>query len=63
MKILLAERIILNVLSFDLIVEQPYNTMMTIAQELHSGLSFLLSHVVGEKQLQAAWRFTNDSWD
>ena len=63
MKILLAERIILNVLSFDLIVEQPYNTMMTIAQELHSGLSFLLSRVVGEKQLQAAWRFTNDSWD
>ena len=63
MKILLAERIILNVLSFDLIVEQPYNTMMTIAQELHSRLSFLLSCVVGEKQLQAAWRFTNDSWE
>lgn len=34
MKLLLAERIILNVLSFDLIVEQPYNTIITLSQSL-----------------------------
>ena len=34
MKLLLAERIILNVLSFDLIVEQPYNTIITLCQSL-----------------------------
>ena len=41
MKLLLAERIILNVLSFDLIVEQPYNTIITLSQSLIS-LSFPL---------------------
>ncbi|KAK8832395.1 hypothetical protein WA577_002870 [Blastocystis sp. JDR] len=51
MKVLLAERIILNVLSFDLIVEQPYSTMMVLSQQLQ----------LNEKALQAAWRFANDS--
>lgn len=36
MKILLAERVILNVLSFDLLVEQPYNAIITISSELAS---------------------------
>ena len=36
MKILLAERVILNVLSFDLLVEQPYNAIITISSELES---------------------------
>ena len=38
MKLLLCERIILNVLSFDLIVEQPYNAMLVLAEKLHSNL-------------------------
>lgn len=61
MKILLAERIILNVLSFDLIVEQPYSTMMVLAQQLQRFPSSLYSFIVNEKALQAAWRFANDS--
>ena len=35
MKILLAERVILHVLSFDLLVEQPYNAIVTISTELN----------------------------
>lgn len=34
MKFLLCERIILNVLSFDLIVEQPYNAMLGLTRKL-----------------------------
>ena len=36
MKVLLAERVILNVLSFDLIIEQPFNAMIFISTELSS---------------------------
>ncbi|CBK19606.2 uncharacterized protein [Blastocystis hominis] len=50
MKLLLAERIILNVLSFDLIVEQPYNTIITLSQSLKVS-----------DEVQCAWRFANDS--
>lgn len=35
MKLLLCERIILNILSFDLIVEQPFNTMLSLSQQLN----------------------------
>ena len=40
MKVLLAERVILNVLSFDLIIEQPFNAIFAISTEL-SGTSSL----------------------
>lgn len=40
MKVLLAERVILNVLSFDLIIEQPFNAMIFISTELSS------SHII-----------------
>ena len=61
MKVLLAERIILNVLSFDLIVEQPYSTMMVLSQQLQRSPSSFRLVIVNEKALQAAWRFANDS--
>lgn len=38
MKLLLCERIILNTLSFDLIVEQPYNAVLALAQKLSCNL-------------------------
>ena len=40
MKVLLAERVILNVLSFDLIIEQRFNAMIFISTELSS------SHII-----------------
>ncbi|KNB43719.1 cyclin [Blastocystis sp. subtype 4] len=51
MKVLLAERVILNVLSFDLIIEQPFNAMIFISTELS----------ISDRPLQYAWRFANDS--
>ena len=39
MKVLLAERVILNVLSFDLIIEQPFNAIFAISTELSSTFS------------------------
>lgn len=63
MKLLLAERIILNVLSFDLIVEQPYNTIITLSQSLKGSLFLFLvfSNSVVSDEVQCAWSFANDS--
>lgn len=49
MKLLLAERIILNVLSFDLIVEQPYNTIITLSQSLKGFYCFFLFFFSSER--------------
>ena len=49
MKLLLAERIILNVLSFDLIVEQPYNTIITLSQSLKGFYCFFLFFFFSER--------------
>ena len=64
MKLLLAERIILNVLSFDLIVEQPYNTIITLSQSLKGSLFpfFVISNSVVSDEVQCAWSFANDSY-
>ena len=61
MKLLLSERIILNVLSFDLIVEQPYITLITLSQSLNCFCSSDYSSVVNNDQIQYAWKFANDS--
>ena len=61
MKLLLSERIILNVLSFDVIVEQPYITLITLSQSLICLCSADYSSVVNNDQIQYAWKFANDS--
>lgn len=56
-KILIAERVILHTIAFDLSVDHPYKYLLQLVKKVKGG------DKVGSKQLaQASWNFVNDSY-